>query len=202
MCILQADFRWPFRGSLTSAFHLGCIGIPRGNGSPLHRWVSAVRYGCLWDIPPFLLSLRPPVLPSCLVVFWHTLASFCQNAASSGLFQCHLAIFSVPFGCFSASFPSVSRPKQRLVQDYPTRSPSSYTPSFTRECQLLLKIPTGGVGCVGDSRKFLWGIPVIYLTIEAIVFIFRVSSLMVRGWCLCFRHGVWCKRTGSPSRVW
>lgn len=100
MCILQADFRWPFRGSLTSAFHLGCIGIPRGNGSPLHRWVSAVRYGCLWDIPPFLLSLRPPVLPSCLVVFWHTLASFCQNAASSGLFQCHLAIFSVPFGYF------------------------------------------------------------------------------------------------------
>lgn len=157
MCILQADFRCPFRGSLTSAFHLGCIGIPRGNGSPLHRWVSAVRYGCLWDIPPFLLSLRPPVLPSCLVVFWHTLASFCQNAASSGLFQCHLAIFSVPFGCSSASFPSVSRPKQRLVQDYPTRSPSSYTPSFTRECQLLLKIPSGGVGCVGDSRKSLWG---------------------------------------------
>lgn len=76
---------------------------------------------------------------------------------------CVIRPFLVPFGYFPASFgyfpapfPSVPRPKQRFQQDYPTRFPPSYTPSFTRKDPSLLIISSGGVGRVGDSRKFLW----------------------------------------------
>lgn len=67
------------------------------------------------------------------------------------------------------------------VQDNPTRSGPSYTPSYTRNGQCGQGISRDGVGCVGDSGK---------------IFVGRWDSVRVLPWFLeiprQFPTGLWC----------
>lgn len=87
---------------------------------------------------------------------------------------------------FLTSFYTFSVGKMSVVQDYPTRSRLSYTPSYTRSIQYFLCLLHSDVGCVGLFAKVFCGC------------VARCVRLPSRDGCAAGFH-VACNASLSPS---
>lgn len=78
----------------------------------------------------------------------------CPTPAKSAFSRVIFVHFSKKRIHFLASFCTFSVGKMSVVQDYPTRSRLSYTPSYTRSIQYFLCLLHSDVECVGLLQKF------------------------------------------------